>query len=359
MNTVEEILELARWAPSGDNTQPWRFEVVSDQHIVVHAFDTREHCVYDLQGRASQLSVGAMLETLRIAASLHGLEAQIQRRAEDHAERPVFDVRLQPGAAADPLHAAIRQRSVQRRPLSIRALDAATKTALEDAAAPDHRVVWFEGARGRWRMTWLAVRSAKIRLTIPEAYAVHREIIEWGARYSDERVPDQALGADPLTLRFMQWAMRDWRRVNRMNRWFGGTLAPRLQLELVPGMRCAAHFALLARRPPRGIDDYVAAGAAVQRFWLAATASGLQLQPQHTPLVFAGYARDGVTFTGVRAAQQRAVQVAAQLGRLLGPAGAESAVFLGRLGHGDAPRARSRRLSIEQLRWVPPGNRPG
>jgi hypothetical protein len=151
----------------------------------------------------------------------------------------------------------------------------------------------------------------------------------------------------------MRFALASWPRVRMMNRWFGGTLAPRLQLELVPGMRCAAHFALLAKQPPRSIDDYVAAGAAVQRFWLAATAQGLQLQPQHTPLVFAGYARDGTHFTEVRAAQRRAAHVAAQLARLLGASGAAQAVFLGRLGHGDPARARSRRLSLEQLRWEP------
>jgi nitroreductase len=27
MRICEQILDLARWAPSGDNTQPWRFEI--------------------------------------------------------------------------------------------------------------------------------------------------------------------------------------------------------------------------------------------------------------------------------------------------------------------------------------------
>ena len=150
------------------------------------------------------------------------------------------------------------------------------------------------------------MKNARIRLTIPEAYAVHREIIEWDARYSEDRVPDQALGADALSLRSMRWVMASWERVQLMNRWFGGTLAPRLQLDLLPGLFCAAHFALVAAKAPEGIDDYVAAGAAVQRFWLTATRLGLQLQPQYTPLVFAEYVRRGVAFTSVEAARERA-----------------------------------------------------
>src|SRR6185369_10805599 len=77
MSVVLEILDLARWAPSGDNSQPWRFEVLGDDHVRVHAFDTRRDCVYDLEGHASQLSVGALLETIRIAAGAYQRVASI------------------------------------------------------------------------------------------------------------------------------------------------------------------------------------------------------------------------------------------------------------------------------------------
>ena len=67
---ARQILELARWAPSGDNTQPWRFEILSDDHVVVHGFDTRDEVIYDFRGHPSHMSHGALLETARIAATL-------------------------------------------------------------------------------------------------------------------------------------------------------------------------------------------------------------------------------------------------------------------------------------------------
>ena len=70
--TMLAILDAARWAPSGDNTQPWRFEVISDRKLIVHGHDTRDHCVYDLEGEASQISLGCLLETMAIAASAYG-----------------------------------------------------------------------------------------------------------------------------------------------------------------------------------------------------------------------------------------------------------------------------------------------
>ena len=361
MTALEEILDLARWAPSGDNSQPWRFEIVAPDHVVVHAFDTRDRCVYDLEGRASQLAVGALLETMRIAATLHGVTLRIARRSDAPEERPLIDVHLEPSAqtAVDPLAAVIRERSVQRKPLSTAPLGAEARRRLEESVGPAHHVVWFEGWRRRASMAWLAARSAKIRLTTPEAYAVHREIIAWGCRYSDDKVPDQALGADPLTVRSMRWVLASWPRVQTMNRFFGGTVLPRLQLDLLPGLRCAAHFALVAREPATHIDACLAAGAAVQRFWLTCTALGLQLQPQHTPLVFADYARRAVPFTRVVGARRRAAAVARLLDGRLGAAKAQNTVFLGRLGRGPAPRSRSLRLPLERLLWSPAGREPG
>ncbi len=361
-NVAWKILELARWAPSGDNTQPWRFELAADGWIVVHAFDTRRHCVYDLAGRASQLSVGALLETIRIAASAHGMTAHVVRRVDCSDEAPTFDVRLasSPGLHIDGLHACIRTRSVQRKRLSRRPLDATAKAALSAAVGSRHRVVWFEGS-DRLRLAWLAVRSAKIRLTIPEAYVVHRDIIAWDTNFSADRVPDRALGASPASLASMRWAMASWARVHRMNRFFGGTLLPRIELDLLPAICCAAHFAIVADKAPLGIDDYVDAGAAVQRFWLTACSLKLQLQPQYTPLVFAAYARDHVQFTARStgsAAAARAVEIERMLSKLLGKTDAEAAVFLGRVGAGPAAAARSVRLPLDRLMWSGPGTGP-
>jgi len=351
MSLVLEVLDLARWAPSGDNSQPWRFEIVGDDHVRVHAFDTRRDCVYDLEGHASQVSVGALLETIRIAARAQQRVARIVRQEDAPAETPVFDVRFEPAAGPSPedLHLAIRNRSVMRKPLSVRSLSAGDRQRLESAVGEGHRVVWFESAAERMRLAWLAVKSAKIRLTIPEAYAVHRQIIEWDARYSEDRVPDQALGADALSLRSMRWVMASWERVQLMNRYFSGTLAPRLQLDLLPGIFCAAHFALVARRPPEDIDDYVRAGEAVQRFWLTATTVGLQLQPQYTPLAFAEYVRRRVRFTSVESARQRAAWVERRLAHLLGEDVAPATVFMGRLGYGAPHPARSLRHPLERL----------
>src|SRR5512138_589688 len=348
---LADILELAHWAPSGDNTQPWRFEVTDAHHMVVHGFDTREHCVYDLDGHSSQIAHGALLETLAIAASGHGLRAEITRRPGPETH-PDYEVTLvpDPGVVPDPLLPHVRQRSVQRRAMRTTPLSAAQKQVLQDAVGPGYTVRWFEGGGARWNCARLMFDNAKLRLTLPEAYAVHRDIIEWGARFSDDKVPDRALGLDSLTLQIMRRVMASWERVHFFNRYLAGHLLPRIEMDLFPGMRCAAHFALLARQLPSTPDDYVAAGRAVQRFWLTATALGLQLQPEMTPLIFGRYVRDGRLFSRLPKAHPAAVSLHDRLIAMLPGGAAERTVFLGRIGNGKAATSRSRRRSVQTLR---------
>jgi molybdopterin/thiamine biosynthesis adenylyltransferase len=349
---IERILDLARWAPSGDNEQPWRFEIVAENHFVVHAHDTRDWCVYDLDGRASQIAVGALLETIAIAAAAEGLEARFTRRVDAPEERPLIDVRLQ--KAADPgahkLLPFVKARVTQRRPFSTRPLTAAQKAALEESVGAGYRVIWLEGGRKRWQMAKLLFRSAHIRLTTGEAWEVHRKNIEWGAQFSEDRLPDKAIGVDPVTLTIMKWVLQRWERVQLMNRYFAGTWPPRLQMDLLPGYRCAAHFMIVADKPLETIDDHIVGGRAMQRFWLTASSLALQFQPEMTPVIFSRYSQQGIRFTGDEAAVARARWIATELPRLAGFVGESSSpVFMGRIGVATRPIARSVRLRLDRL----------
>lgn len=348
---IADILELARWAPSGDNTQPWRFEVIDDRHFIVHAFDTRDHCVYDLDGHPSQIALGALLETLSIAASAHGLRAAFSRRPDTPDTRPEFDVALVPDSQVvpDPLLAHVQHRSVQRRPMRITPLTAPQKQALQDAVGQAFGVRWFEKGGQRGRLAKLMFDNAKLRLTMPEAYAVHRDIIAWQSQFSEDRVPDQALGLDAMTLKLMRWVMASWQRVKFFNTYLAGHLMPRIELDLLPGFFCAAHFALVARKPPQTLDDYVAAGRAVQRFWLTATSLGLQLQPEMTPLIFSRYARAGIVFSQLSGIVETAARLGKVLAKQLQDVPVSQVVFLGRIGNAKAPTSRSLRLPVERL----------
>jgi hypothetical protein len=344
------ILDLARWAPSADNTQPWRFELRPDATVVIHGFDTRDSCVYDLDGRISQLAVGALLETARIAATAHGLDCVIAQRSGMPEARPTFDVQfrkcsLQP----DPLVDSIRVRSVQRRPLRTRPLTVAQRQELEASVAEDFHVRWLTSFSERLGTAKMLFLNGQLRLRLPEAFEVHRRIIEWDASESIDRMPDRALGLDSITLRVTRWALASWSRVSFLDRYLGGTLLPSFELDFLPGIACAAHFVIVGSTPPRETQDYIEGGKALQRFWLTATRLGLLVQPEASPLVFARYQREDRRYTSSSSCDSLARRVTKRLTDLIGQDNLDHAVFMGRIGSGKWPKARSTRLPLTAL----------
>ncbi len=348
---IENILEHARWAPSGDNFQNWRFEIVDEYHFVVHGYDTREHCVYDLQGQASQLAIGALLESIAIASSAFRHRAEFRLREGVPETTPTIDVSLvgDETIQQDALFAYLPIRSVQRRRLKTTPLTPEQKLALEQSVGKFYTVYWLEGWQNRRRAALLMYKNAKLRLTLPEAFPTHSTIIEWNARFSEDKIPDQAVGLDPVATWLMKWALKSWLRVRFLNTYCFGTLLPRIELDLLPGIFCGAHFALIAERQSESIQDNLDAGRAIQRFWLTATQLGLQLQPEMTPLIFSSYIRNNVIFTQIDALYQFANHLANDFHQLLKQAPVNQAVFLGRIGHGGHPFSRSLRLPLKKL----------
>jgi hypothetical protein len=249
----------------------------------------------------------------------------------------------------DSLADYITSRSVQRRPLATTPLTEVEKHTIEAAAGESYQIVWQEGAPLRRRIAGLLFRSAQIRLTMPEAFQVHRSIIQWNSRFSQDKVPDQAIGMDPVGLKMMRWALQSWQRVKFLNRYLAGTWLPRIQLDLIPALKCAAHFALVAKKPATTVADFVDAGAALQRVWLTATKLGLQMQPEMTPLIFSWYASAGVPLSQLATINEQAANIQQQFSSLLGDDVAQKSVFFARIGHGPQAQARSTRQDLTRL----------
>ena len=349
-----QILDLARWAPSGDNTQPWRFELVSDEHIAVHGHDTREHVLYDYDGRPSQMAHGALLETLRLAATRFGLIAEWSIRPGQPDTAPIYDVLLHPdNVPEDPLVAFITKRTVQRRAMSATALLPEQKAALMAAVGDGYTLQFFESLTDRLAVARLLWKNAYIRLTCPEAYPVHRDIIMWNARYSIDRIPDQAVGVDPLTLKLMRWVMQSWERVDFFNRFLAGTIVPRVQLDFIPAVACAGHILAKPVTPPTGIADHVRAGMALQRLWLTVSAIGLHLQPEMTPVIFRWYVRSDRTFSAKPQIAAQALELAMRFESRAGVGQNDSFAFLCRVGNSSPPHSRSVRMPLNDLLMKP------
>ena len=345
---MKSILDLARWAPSGDNLQPWRFEILGQDRLRMHI--RRENDVYDFGGAATYATSGVMLETLRIAASRHERGIKWVLAAKD-ADSLIFDIGFSavPGLSEDPLARWIEKRSVDRRYYRAQALTPEEKQALQSAVGAVFQIRWFETLAEKWAITRLNARATWIRLTIPETFAIHQRIIDWDKRLSPDRVPAAAVGLDPMTRRLMQWVLGDWKRAVFLNRYFAGPLTPVIEMDVVPGLRCAAHFAFICPLPTSREETLICVGQALQRFWLTATGLGLVMQPAFATLAFTYYGERGSTFSVLASAQKSAQTVANNFHAIFGLDSA-LAPFLGRIGRPHAlASARSVRLKLSEL----------
>ena len=351
-DVLMEILDIARWAPSGDNTQPWRFEIMNSKHVAVHGHDTRDWCVYDFAGRASHMAHGALLETIRIAATRYGLKTTWKHRANTPDTAPVYDVKFEPDTTLplDALYPSIKTRVVQRRPMKITPLTAVQRALLQEAAGEAYTVKFFETWADRRQVASLLWQNAHIRLTCPEAYQVHKQIIEWGTTFSKNRIPERAVGVDAFTARLMRWVMQSWERLDFFNRYLFGTIAPRIQLDFLPAIFCASHLLIKAKKTPETLLDFVTAGMMMQRVWLTCAANGLFLQPEMTPVIFNWYAIQQVKPSRLDKINQEVNQLAENFATLA-DAESKQTVFMCRVGTSSAPTSRSIRLPLNELMW--------
>ena len=367
--SLQEILNAARWAPSGDNSQPWRFEIIGEDSIVVHLGgqdrkQEQEHDqkqdqknVYEYRdGEPTLLAGGALLESLRIAATAWGRRAEWRYVGSDDQAGPhriAVDFVPTEAVEPDPLYAQLHLRSVNRRAYRTRKLTTFQKAALAEAAGPTLTVEWHESLAERWRMARLSGTATDIRLRIAEAFKVHQEVVDWDRAYSPDKMPSGTLGLAKSILPLMRWAMEDWSRMQRLNRW-SGTGMSQLQLDYVPAIGSAAFFTMRLvsgqPAPESRVETLLGVGQAIQRFWLAATRLGLAMQPELAILAFAQYGFEDSAFTADLQARNKARSLAGRFRSTLG-SNPEDIVFVGRIGvpRHRLPFARSTRLELSKL----------
>lgn len=343
------ILDQARWAPSGDNEQPWQFEVTSETSLTVHFLKNHTANIYDYDGRPSLTSLGCLTENLRLAGCQFGWT--MHWHYEPHTQGGLlhvdFDISAQ--QPADSLYDFIQTRSVDRRPYRMLTLTNAQKRALEQAVGDEFKIYWLENTSARWQASCLNASATQIRLGLPETIEQHRRILDWDNDYSIDGIPIKAVGISTVTQHIMRWVMNKQKRAKFiLGTLPGSTWGAQLEMDFIPGMQCAAHFFMVRNIPERQNDSTasIRAGIALQRYWLTATKMGLALQPSIATLGFSYYGRHQIPFSQNISALPRAQKLGLRFDRQCKNVGTSSdqVVFMGRIGTPIAEQIKSRSI---------------
>ena len=131
------LVGYAVLAPSGHNTQPWRF-VLSDDHVDIVADMSRALKMVDPQDRELTISCAASAETLLAAASAFGLSATLTPLPQKDAPTVIARVALGSAQATGAMYhamlSAIATRRTVRRPYAETVVPANVQGLIKDAA---------------------------------------------------------------------------------------------------------------------------------------------------------------------------------------------------------------------------------
>ncbi|NUS43851.1 MAG: Rv1355c family protein [Mycobacteriaceae bacterium] len=279
---VAEIVRAGQLAPSGGNSQPWRF-TVRDNSLRV-AVDPARSTAMDVGYRASRVALGAAVQNMCIAAAAKGVLGEVVLYPDGVGAGPEAELRLGDGRDAG---LAAAYRPMLRRSTNRNLADPTAgipEQVLDDlrSAASVHGAGLCL-ATDRDVITELAAILAdtdRIRFLIPR---LHHEMVD---ELADPRVDPLDRGLDVRSLELGPGAamldlarradvmaeLSDWdlHSDTEVGRSLGGRVG-----ELVESSAALVAVTAAGSAPA----DDIRAGQAMESVWIAANAAGLGVQP--------------------------------------------------------------------------------
>ncbi|MET7771590.1 Rv1355c family protein [Nocardia sp. NPDC005366] len=274
---IGAIMEAARRAPSGGNSQPWRLRADTAEIRVELAAEYSS--AMDIEFRGSAVALGAAMYNARTAAAAQGLLGA-HEFVESDGRVPLAGV-LSLGDGDDPALAAdypaVLARETNRAfgtgaELPADVLPALTAIAVDAGAN-------LRALTGRDELALAAAllgESDRVRYLTPRTHAEMMDEVRW-----PEDDPDSGIDARSLELTPKEAAgFEIGRRADvmaRLRSWDGGTALGSYTRDRV--RTGSALVAVTFDAADSGLAGYARAGAAVQRVWIEAQRRGLAVQP--------------------------------------------------------------------------------
>jgi hypothetical protein len=342
---IEIIVDAARWAPSGGNIQPWRFEA-DPREIRMYLVPDRTPPM-DVRHRGSYVAIGAALFNARVAAASLKNLGETQLFPEGSPSHHVATLMV--GDATDyeiaPLASRVRARVANRQlgdgePLEEQVVKVLTRGVEREGAqlrlATDRRRIET--------MAELLGESDRIRFLLP---TLHREMV------GELRFPGRDSLSEGLDVRTLELSPAEMAALELLRRsdvmehladWRAGQMLG-ARTRLAVESSSAVAVVSVPRTDPAW---YVRGGAAVERLWLTAELHGLAVQPVSPVFLYAVDDKDLLRLGG-----ERHVETIHGLSQRFHDFwdldNGEEATLLLRLSHAPPPSTRSARLPLHDL----------
>lgn len=343
--SIEKLLRAAVQAPSGDNTQPWQFEIIhAERRVDCRVDETRDPSPMNAGQRMARIAVGAAVENMLLTAEGVGLSARPTAPPSGSVAAITWDSPAE--TTPHKLSEVVFQRVTNRRPYDGRPAADAVIESLRESTPPLDGVNTFwicersriaAGAELIGRADALmfgdpsmrAAFLAKVRFDAPPT----AEVEEGLCMASLEAAPAQR-----FALRLMGKIPDRLLKIGGVKRTFAA-LARKL-------VNSAAGLCVVTAPDESPATD-VLVGRAMQRAWLALTACGLAAQPMMSLMVLDNTLQHGSPALIQALGRNQLLSMREQTRSLVPEAGSSRPAFLFRFGHAASPSGRTGRLPLE------------
>lgn len=267
------LVRAAVLAANAHGTQPWMFRVAPDR-VDLYADLSRSMGTMDPLGREMELSLGAALENLLVAAPANGYAATTTILPDPADRTYVARVDLTAGPVADSaLFGAIPNRHTDRTAFDVsRAIPEDVLDELRSLAEPPAKVVWLDPA-ARDQFGWLTVEATAAIVGDPDQarddFAWYRQDWHGIQRTKDGITMDAAGLGEPARLIVRLLPPLD--RATMQQGWIDATRDRHIPT--------ASALGLITVDDRDDAGQRIAAGRLFQRVHLLATTKGVALQP--------------------------------------------------------------------------------
>lgn len=354
---ARELVEIAARAPSGGNTQPWRWLLRGGRLFLFHE-RARSEALADFRTLGGVAALGAAAESLRLAAHARGLElSQVAFPSPDEPDLAAVFERLPgpgPGAAPhwrDELAGALGLRHTNRKNSDRAPFDPAHHAALAAAAGSvaGAQLLFVSGDAELAEIAELVGIGDQLRIIDDRLNQEMFREVRW--------TPEEAEATrDGIYIESLELSAADLAGLSMCRR--RDALALLRALGGGKGLRKSAAKAIasasavgLLTMPRVSADDFFRGGQALQRMWLVAHTLGLAIYPMTTLAYMFLRARHGGE--GLSEAAVAALAEARPRFTRLFPVGPEQAeVLLFRVSQAEAPTQASLRRPVPEILHV-------
>lgn len=269
---VEALVEAAHWAPSADNSQPWRF-VWDGQRLLLHFDEERvKGRTFGPQAHATLMAMGAATENILQMAAHLGAKLEWGFSSEAGHGYAWFD------PATDKPHAQFQkallfERHTNRGNYSKSLLPKELLQQIESSQENLATARVFSGKMAVNQVAALVQHASALRFQNPEVHHLLASSLRFSVEDAQDGLDVRTLGLPPgggLMLRLVS----EWQTMSALNR-----LGLHQMFASMEANKVKQAGAIVAIIGPGGWQGALSAGRLMEQIWIDLNAQGISVHP--------------------------------------------------------------------------------